>query len=67
MMPTIPSGYVVPVQWEWTVPVGQGLSVTGFFSGRTTAAELRSPLTARQICEYAGIAYDDTRAAETTC
>ena len=59
--------YFVPVQWEWTVPAGQGLWVTGFFSRRTTVAELRSPLTARQICEHAGIAYDDTRAVKTNC
>jgi hypothetical protein len=39
--------------------------VTGFFSRRTTVAELRSPLTARQICEHAGIAYAEARAAET--
>jgi hypothetical protein len=47
--------YVVPVRWEWTVPVGQGLRVKGLFSRRTTVAELRSPLTAHQVCEYAGI------------
>lgn len=47
--------YVVPVQWEWTVPVDQGLRVKGLFWKRTTVAELRSPLTAHQVCEHAGI------------
>jgi len=50
--------YLVPVQWEWTVPAGQGFWATGFFSRRTTVTELRDPVTSRKICAHAGIPDD---------
>ena len=47
--------YIVPVRWEWAVPVGQGIWLRGFFSRLVTVAELRDPETARKICINAGI------------
>lgn len=52
--------YLVPVRWEWTAPTGQGLWRSRFFSRRTTATELRDPLTSRQICAHAGIPYEES-------
>jgi hypothetical protein len=61
------SEYLVPVHWEWAVPVGDGFWVKGFFYRRgLTVAEMRSSETARQVCSHAGIPYDDQAAPAGT-
>ena len=47
--------YLVRVEWEWTVPAGQGVWAKHFFSRRVTVAELRDPITSRKVCSHAGI------------
>ena len=49
--------YLVRVEWEWTVPAGQGVWAKHFFSRRVTVAELRDPVTSRKLCAHAGIPF----------
>ena len=49
--------YLVRVEWEWTVPAGQGVWAKHFFSRRLTGAELRDPVTSRKLCAHAGIPF----------
>jgi hypothetical protein len=46
---------LVRIQWEWTVPAGQGYWLRHFFSRRVTVTELRDPETTRKVCVHAGI------------
>lgn len=55
--------YMVRVQWEWTVPSGQGFWARNFFSRRVTVTELRDPETSRKICEHADISFDESDVA----
>jgi len=55
--------YIVRVQWEWTVPSGQGFWLRHFFSRRVTVTELRDPETSRKVCAHAGIPISEAEAA----
>lgn len=51
--------FLVRVEWEWTVPAGQGIWAKHFFSRRVTVAELRDPVTSRKLCAHAGIPFTE--------
>ena len=53
--------FLVRVDWEWTVPAGQGISAKHSFSRRVTVAELRDPVTAHKLCALAGIPFAETK------
>jgi hypothetical protein len=51
--------FLVRVEWEWTVPAGQGIWAKRFFSRRVTVAELRDPVTSRKLCAHVGIPFTE--------
>jgi hypothetical protein len=53
--------FLVRVDWEWTVPAGQGIWAKHFFSRRVTVVELRDPVTSRKLCTLAGIPFTENQ------
>jgi hypothetical protein len=51
--------YLVRVDWEWTVPAGQGVWAKHFFSRRVTVTELRDQVTSRKLCAHAGVPFTE--------